>query len=386
MSAKTEARRLVEQSRDSLVALSEAIHDDPELCFEEHHASERVAEALTRSGFEVELGICGLSTALRGRVGSGPLSLVICAEYDALPGVGHACGHNLIAASAVGAGMALAPIADDLGLSVTVLGTPAEEGGGGKILLLERGAFDGAHAAMMVHPWPQDRLGARCLAVDHFEVRYTGREAHASAAPERGINAGDAMVVAQVAIGLIRQHLRRGDQVHGVVESGGQAPNIIPREAFGRWMVRAENLEALAVLRPRIDHCFEAGSLATGAKLEMRNLSPTYSQFVPDAALLSAWKLNAEDLGRRYGADASGEELPTISTDMANVSLALPSIHPMVGLDSKGSVNHQPEFAAACVGPSAERAMIDGAIAMAWCAVDAGTDPDLREHLYSVST
>jgi metal-dependent amidase/aminoacylase/carboxypeptidase family protein len=189
--------------------------------------------------------------------------------------------------------------------------------------------------------------------------------------------------VAQVAIGLIRQHLDPGNQVHGIVEKGGDAPNIVPKEATGRFMVRARSLEDLARLRPRIERCFEAGALATGATLEIRDLSPTYSHFEGDDGLLSKWRTNAEDLGRRYGADDDGTALPTISTDMANVSLALPSIHPLIGVDAHGAVNHQPEFAAACVGPSAEAALVDGAVAMAWTAIDAATDPALRDRLLS---
>jgi amidohydrolase len=378
---KTAARAVVDANRADLVALSRRIHDQPELCFEEVRASEMVAEALRAGAFDVELGAYDLPTAFEARAGSGPLSVVICAEYDALPGIGHACGHNLIAASAVGAGLALARVADDLGITVTVLGTPAEEGGGGKVLLLERGAFASAHAAMMVHPWPEDRLAATCLAVDHLSIRYRGRDAHASASPEKGINAGDAFVVAQVAIGLIRQHLDPGNQVHGIVEKGGDAPNIVPREATGRFMIRARSLEDLARLRPRIEHCFEAGALATGATLEIRDLSPTYSHFEGDDGLLAKWRTNAEELGRRYPADGHGAALPTISTDMANVSLAVPSIHPLVGIDARGAVNHQPEFASACVGPSAEAALFDGAVAMAWTAIDAATDPDLRQRL-----
>jgi amidohydrolase len=363
------------------VVLSRAIHGRPELCFEETVAAELVAEALAAGGFDVQTGAYDLPTALEARAGSGPLRVVICAEYDALPGVGHACGHNVIAASAVGAGLALARVADDVGLSVTVLGTPAEEGGGGKVMMLERGAFAGAHAAMMVHPWPEDRLAATCLAVDHVAVRYTGRDAHASASPEKGINAGDAFVVAQVAIGLLRQHLGAGDQVHGIVEKGGDAPNIVPKEATGRFMMRARTLADLAVLRPRIERCFEAGALATGATLELHDLSPTYSHFEVDDGLLVTWRRNAEELGRRYAADDAGHPAPTISTDMANVSLALPSIHPLVGLDARGAVNHQPEFAAACVGPSADLALLDGAVAMAWTAIDAALDPALRDRL-----
>ncbi|HTZ08648.1 MAG TPA: M20 family metallopeptidase [Acidimicrobiales bacterium] len=383
--ARRAASDVVGRRRDELVALSRAVHDDPELCFEEVHAAERLAEALDGAGLEVERGVHELPTAFRATAGSGPLSLVVCAEYDALPGVGHACGHNLIAAAAVGAGAALAPLADDLGLTVTVLGTPAEEGGGGKVLLLERGAFAGAHAAMMVHPWPEDRLTATCLAVDHLEVRYTGRAAHASASPDRGINAADALTVAQVAIGLLRQHLHPGDQVHGIVTRGGDAPNVVPDHTAGRFMVRALTLEALGVLRPRVDRCFEAGALATGSTLAMEALAPTYSHFVADGPLLAAWTRNAGDLGRRYPRDESGERPPTISTDMANVSLAVPSIHPMVGIDAGGAVNHQAEFARACLGPSAEQALFDGALGMAWTAIDAATDEGLRRHLLARS-
>ncbi len=379
--AREAARSAVDRSRADLVRLSESIHSRPELCFEEHHAAGAVAEVLAGGGFSVETGIFDLPTAVRATAGSGPLSVVICAEYDALPGVGHACGHNLIAASAVGAGLALAGLADEAGLTVTVLGTPAEEGGGGKVFLLDRGAFAGAHAAMMVHPWPEDRLGADCLAVDHVRIRYTGREAHASAAPERGINAGDALVVAQTAIGLLRQHLRPGNQVHGFVESGGEAPNIVPRNASGRWMIRARSLEDLGELRPRILHCFEAGALATGASLAVEDLAPTYTHMEQDPELLGLWRRNAEELGRRYPADDEGTPSPTVSTDMANISLALPSIHPLIGIETGGAVNHQPEFTAACLGSSAEQAIFDGAVGMAWTALDAAAGPDLRARL-----
>ena len=379
--AKDRARAAVDAARDNLVRLAGALHADPELSFDEHRSAALVARALSDGGLAVETGIAGLPTAFAARAGSGPLHVVVCAEYDALPGVGHACGHNLIAASAVGAGLALALVADELGMTVTVLGTPAEEGGGGKVILLERGAFAGAHAAMMVHPWPQDRLTATCLAVDHLRVAYTGTEAHASAAPERGVNAGDAMVVAQVAIGLLRQHLPAGDQVHGVVDSGGQAPNIVPGHAVGRWMLRSPSLDGLEALRPRVRHCFEAGSLATGAALDVTALSPTYSHMEPDAGLLRLWRANAEALGRRYDADDAGMAPPTLSTDMANVSLVVPTIHPLIGVDAGGAVNHQPAFAAACVGPSADLALLDGSLGMAFTAIDAAANGPVRERL-----
>jgi amidohydrolase len=385
VSAKAGARQVVDRRAQDLIALADDIHDHPELLFAEHHAARAVADALETAGLQVSIGDYGLETAVVGRSGSGPLHVVVCAEYDALPGVGHACGHNIIAAAAVGAGAALAAVADEVGLTVTVLGTPAEEGGGGKILMLERGAFAGAHAAMMVHPWPEDRLVPQCLAVDHIEVSYTGRSAHASAAPEQGINAADALTIAQVAIGLLRQHFAPGNQIHGIVTEGGDAPNVVPSHARGRFMMRARTIEDLAVLRPRIERCFEAGAIATGSALAITDLAPPYSHMVTDPALIGCWRRNAEALGRWYPAEDAGAPPPMFSTDMANVSLALPSIHPLVGIDTAGAVNHQPEFAAACVGASANRALLDGAISMAWTAIDAATVPEIREALLSGS-
>src|SRR5271163_3689250 len=208
---KEQARMVIDGQRDRLVTLSHTIHDHPETAFEEDRAAAWTAESLAESGFTVTRGVAGLKTAFSAESGSGPLVVAVCAEYDALPGMGHACGHNIIAASAVGAGMGLAAVADELGITVRVLGTPAEEGGGGKIMMLERGLFDDVHAAMMIHPWPADWLAAICLAVSHFDVTFAGKSAHASAAPWEGVNAGDAMTVAQVAIGLLRQQLRPGD-------------------------------------------------------------------------------------------------------------------------------------------------------------------------------
>jgi amidohydrolase len=379
--AKDRARQVVESRKADLVALADDIHDHPELLFDEHHSAGKVAAALESAGFDVSVGDYDLATSVTGRAGSGPLHVVVCAEYDALPGVGHACGHNIIAAAAVGAGAALAQVADDVGLTVTVLGTPAEEGGGGKILMLERGAFDGAHAAMMIHPWPEDRIANGCLAVDHIEVSYRGRSAHASAAPWEGINAGDALTIAQVAIGLLRQHFAPGNQVHGIVSDGGDAANIVPSHSMGTFMIRARSLDELAILRPRIHRCFEAAALATGCELEIEEVSPTYSHMEADPALVSCWRRNAEALGRTFPADDEGRPVPTFSTDMANISLAMPTIHPLVGIETSGAVNHQPEFAAACVGPSAAKAVYDGAVSMAWTAIDAATTDELRQSL-----
>jgi amidohydrolase len=284
----------------------------------------------------------------------------------------------VIAAMAAGAGLALARVADDAGLRVTVLGTPAEEGGGGKVLLLRRGAFEGAHAAMMVHPSPYEQAEMPIIAVTHLKVAYTGKEAHASAYPFLGVNAADALVVAQTAIGLLRQHLRPGDRVHGIVTKGGDAANIIPAHTTANWMVRSGTLDALEETRAKVARCFEAGALATGATLELTEDGDPYSEMRHDHDLSTLYQRNAEALGRSFvdrGDRGAG------STDMGNVSLALPSIHPTIGIDALPAVNHQPEFTAKCATPAADQAVVDGAVAMAWTAIDAAADPALRDRL-----
>jgi amidohydrolase len=375
---KHAARERVELARDELVALSHRIHAHPEVGYEEERACAWLCELLQGAGLEVERGVGDLPTAFAARAGSGPLHVVVCAEYDALPGVGHACGHNVIAAMAAGAGIGLAAVADQAELRVTVLGTPAEEGGGGKIVLLRQGAFAGAHAAMMVHPSPYEMVEMPAIAVTQFQVAYTGKEAHASAYPHLGVNAADALVVAQTAIGLLRQHLRPTDRVHGIVTRGGDAPNVVPAHTTGTWMVRAATIEQLAEVRAKVARCFEAGALATGTSVQLAEDHEPYAEMHQDQDLAAVYRRNAEALGRRF---AERPDRGAGSTDMGNVSLALPSIHPTIGIDALPAVNHQPEFAAKCVTPAADQAVTDGAVAMAWTAIDAATDGPLRSRL-----
>ena len=377
---KETAQRGVAAAADDLVALSHRIHAHPELCFEEERSSAWAAEVLSTGGFAIDTGIADLPTAFVGSVGSGPLVIGICAEYDALPGVGHACGHNVIAAAAVGAGLALAPLADELGATIKVFGTPAEEGGGGKILMLDRGAFAGVHMAMMVHPAPTEMDHFPCLAVAHVDVEYTGKAAHASAFPELGINAADALTVAQTSIGLLRQHIRPTDRVHGIVTYGGDAPNVVPERSRGKWYIRAATLAELADLEPKIHRCFEAGALATGCTVDVTDASPRYSEMTADVELSALYRANAEELGREFPV-ISRDNTVVGSTDMANVSLAIPTIHPMLGLGCYPVSNHQPEFAAFCTTPTADKAALDGAAAMAWTAIDAATSTGVRDRL-----
>ncbi|MEN2739226.1 M20 family metallopeptidase [Microbacterium sp. X-17] len=367
---KDRARALVDADLPSLVALSEALHADPETAWNEHRSSARLQEALAARGFAVTPAYLGLDTAFLATAGTGPVRIGVCAEYDALPGLGHACGHNLIAAIAVGVASALAPLADELGITVEVYGTPAEEGGGGKIELLDRGAFAGLDLALMAHPGPVDVAEARPFAVAHSHVRYDGKSAHAGAYPEEGVNANDAFVVAQVAIGLLRQQLPHSARVHGIQTVGGQAPNAIPDRTEGRWYVRAETLEELERIEERVNRCFEAGALASGTTLTITPESKPYSEFRNDERALALYRANAVALGRVFDGSSSAGRMNRASTDMGNVSQAVPAIHPYIGVDSLPATNHQPEFAAACVGPLAEKALRDAAVALAQTVVD----------------
>lgn len=383
---KRRARERIEREGTNLLALSHRIHAQPELGFEEHRAAAWVAEALEAGGLEVRTGVCELPTALTADAGEGPLGIGICAEYDALPEIGHACGHNVIAAAAVGAGIGLAEVAADAGLAVRVLGTPSEEGGGGKITMLERGAFSGLHAAMMVHPGPYEDLDPEVLAVVPMRARYTGTEAHAAGFPWLGVNAADALVVAQTAVALLRQQIRPTDRIHAVVRKGGDATNVIPAHTDGEFWVRSATLEEVRALQERVVRCLEAGALATGARLEWEESQPMYANMRHDRGLLEAYRRNVEALGRSPASEDDPQQVVRFSTDMGNVSLAVPSIHPVMDIGSLPFVNHQPGFAAACVTETADRAVLDGAIAMAWTAIDAAADGDLRERLLAGQT
>jgi amidohydrolase len=383
ITAKDGSREKLRSVQDSLIGLSHRIHANPELGFEEEHASTWLVEALDQAGFRVEKGTAGMETAFLARAGSGPLHIGICAEYDSLPEIGHACGHNIIAAMSASAGIAAASVADELGLTITVLGTPAEEVGNasGKILMLERGAFAGIHASMMVHPAPFDIATMKIIAASMFDVRYTGKEAHASAFPELGINAADALTVAQTSIGLLRQHIKQTDRIHGIVTCGGAAPNIVPAHTSAKYIIRSDNLQELEQLRKRVHCCFEAGAIATGSKLDLVGGDKPYAQMNHDFGLAEMYQRNAEALGRKFADLGPLGNRVAASTDMGNVSQAMPSIHPAIGIDCLPATNHTPEFAAHCITASADKALLDGALAMAWTIIDMAADAPTRDRL-----
>ncbi|MEW1834237.1 amidohydrolase [Microbacterium sp. NPDC079995] len=369
---------------DVILGVSHALHADPEIAWHERRSVGLLTRTLASFGMQVETGVGGLDTAFVARAGTGSQTVALVAEYDALAGLGHACGHNIIAAAAVGAAAALTPLADELDATVQVIGTPAEEGGGGKIHLLDAGVFDDVDLAMMIHPGPADALWARPLAVAHFDVVYTGLESHASAYPTLGINAADAFTVAQVAIGLLRQQLPPSVRVHGIVREAGTAPNAIPGSALGNWYVRASSLEELEEAFRRVSACFEAGALATGCALQIRETSPRYSEFRNDEPLAQAFAARAATLGRDMdAAERRPGGMNTASTDMGNVSRRIRAIHPYLGIDSAPAVNHQAAFADATVTPAGDRAALDGATLMAQTIVDALTHPEQETHAHT---
>ncbi|MFF9567374.1 M20 family metallopeptidase [Streptomyces sp. NPDC014685] len=363
---KSRIRKGIEQEGDALLDLSRRIHGHPETAFDEHRAAAWCAELLGARGFAVTAPAYGLDTAFEATAGSGPLTVAVVCEYDALPGLGHACGHNLIAAAGVGAALGLAPLAAELGLRVRVLGTPAEERGAGKALMLREGAFDGIDAAMMVHPCPFEVADFRSFALGTLSVTYTGRSAHPSLNPHEGRNAADALTVAQVAIGLLRQQLPPQWRVHGITTEAGSSPNAIPDRTRAEYELRALAAEDLTELRDRVEACFRAGALATGCEVTLERPEPDYLDFRGDPELIRLWTANARALGRPEPV----ERAPFACTDMGNVSHAVPAIHPVLDISGGACGPHEAAFAEAALSPAAERALLDGATAMAWTAAD----------------
>jgi len=372
---KARACAAVDAQRAALVDLSGRIHEHPELSFNEHAAAGRLADFLEGAGFAVERQAYGLPTAVAARIGHGRPRVAILCEYDALPDIGHACGHNIICAAGAGAGAALVDTIKETGGSVVVLGTPAEEGGGGKILMAERGAFADVDSAIMVHPAGMDVTGMHVLAVSQIQVEYRGRAAHASAFPHRGINALDALVTAYNAVAQLRQHIRPTERIHGIITNGGQAPNIVPDRAGGLFYVRAEDAARLARLKERVSACFRAGALATGAEVDIRAVGPDHTDMRTNTPLAESYRRNLERLDRKV---LDLRDVPNAfagSTDMGNVSQLVPAIHPMIAVSPPSVPLHSVEFATWAGSEEGHRAVVDGAKGLAMTALDVLADP-----------
>ncbi|MCC5885534.1 MAG: M20 family metallopeptidase [Gammaproteobacteria bacterium] len=369
----------VDAAADELIGISRDIHARPELAFEEHYASERLTGAMVDHGMSVTLGVYGLETAFEAEFGSGDGPCVaLLAEYDALPGIGHACGHNLIATAALGAAFALNALDGDLPGRVRLLGTPAEEKGGGKELMARAGAFDGVDAALMIHPSGINLVTMPCLCYADVRVVYHGRSAHASAMPHKGINALDGLLLAYQAISNLRQHIRGTERIHGIVTDGGQAPNIVPDRAAGEFYVRAATAAQLEALKPRVQACFDAGAKGAGCEVEITWGDVDYLDLNTNWPLAERFQHHAEGLGREFypieklGVGGAG------STDMGNVSQRVPSIHPMLAAAPRNVVIHHPDFARYAGSELGDAAALDGARSLALTAFDFLADADLR--------
>lgn len=378
--AKQSIKAELERRTDDLLALNHAIHADPELSGEEFRAAERIAFVLDDAGFEVEVGAYGMPTAIEALYGDGDLTVVICCEYDALPGIGHGCGHNVIAAAGLGAALALAPLAADAGLRIKLLGTPAEEHGGGKIELLREGAWEDADFSLMVHGMSGTDISASLklyTAVDRFDIIFTGKGAHAASAPWAGINALSAATLALNAIGFLRQHMMQGVSMNAIISQGGTATNIISEQAVVQVEVRAFEIAIWRDVKKRVLACFEGAAIATGCSWEYRRTEYAYAPVDPDPQLAKLWDDNLIAGGRTVdhtGAGGGG------STAMGNVTQVLPAIHPTIAFLGETAIPHTAEFATAAITAAADQAMLDGAQGLAATVLDVALNPALRKH------
>jgi amidohydrolase len=365
----------VDRRAPMLLEASHQIHDRPELAYAEHFAHDVLTSLLAEEGLAPERGAYGIPTAFSAQAGStGPTIAVLC-EYDALPEIGHACGHNIIAAAGLGAGLAAAALADEVGGRVVVLGTPAEEGGGGKIVMAERGAFDGVDAAMMVHPAGADLCTMNAIAVQQIWVEYHGQAAHAAAFPHKGRNALDGAVLGYVNVAALRQHIRPDERIHGIFTDAGDKPNIVPKFASAQWYVRARNLKRLEPLKERVLACLRAGAEAAGVEFRYEWKTAPYADLADNSPYMALYAENAAQLGRKV-LDPRGEEARVVgSTDMGNVSHLVPSIHPMIQVSPPHVSIHTPEFAGYARSDDGDRAVIDGAKAMAMTIADLWAAP-----------
>jgi len=370
VTVKERAEQAFAAVEPELLEISHWLYEHPEPAFQEYESSARLAEFLSGKGFSVEYPAYGLDTAFAARAGSSGPEVVICAEYDALPGVGHACGHNIIATAAAGAGAALAAMAEELGIRVTVLGTPAEEKYSGKVDLINAGAFEGAAASMMIHPSDDDTVDPNVLAVHHLIVEFRGKDAHAASSPWEGLNALDAFIQAYVNTATLRQAMYPTDKLHCIITHGGDAPNIIPSYTRSEWYVRAATSARLDELMTRVQACFDAAASATGCTVEVSNSGHPMIDLISNPVLTDLYQANTTALGRPMQRGADRDPSKAGSTDMGNVSHVVPAIHPMLDIHPDGAVNHQPEFAAHTITADGDRAVRDGALAMAWTIID----------------
>lgn len=363
----------VDNGRDKLCDLSRRIHDNPELGFQEHHAASWITNFLQGGGFTVERGICELPTAFRARYGEGQPVIAFLAEYDALPALGHGCGHNLIAAASAGAGWASRLAVDRMGGTVMVIGTPAEELYAGKMVMAERGAFDGLDAAMMVHPGSHDTAVTEALACQGLDIEFFGRSAHAAARPEGGINALEAMIQSFNAINSLRQHIRSNARIHGIITDGGKAANVVPEHSAANFLVRAADQKYLSELKQKVLDCFLGAATSTGSRLEYKWEEHYYAPMLNNLTLGRLFVRNMRLLGRKSRLEDPDKSFG--STDFGNVSQIVPGMHASVSVARRGIPIHTSQFMEAAVSEAGLESMLDAAKALAMILVDLIANP-----------
>lgn len=374
------ARAAVEAMTDDLVALSHDIHAHPELCYEETYSAAAVAAFLRDHGHEATVPAHGLDTAVVADAGGDGPTVAILAEYDALPDIGHGCGHNVICATAVGAFLGAASVVEQVGGRVRLLGTPAEEGGGGKEVMARNGAFDDVDAVIMLHPFFADIADHPFIGVRTAEVVYTGFASHASALPFMGRNALDAAVQAYTGIAQLRQHMLPTDRIHGIFTDGGQKPNIVPQRAALEFYIRSADPATLDELTRRAEAVFQGAATQSGCTVDIRwDTHPPYLPTRLNGPLTERYAVHAQARGRHVIPKGVLPEAMTGSTDLGNISVRVPSIHPMLGIAPFGTPLHTTAFAEAAATPAADVAVVDGSVAMALTALDYLADPSLRE-------
>ncbi|MFC4559957.1 M20 family metallopeptidase [Virgibacillus kekensis] len=366
----------IKKIENDLWAMSDHLYANPELGDQEFNSMELLTKFLKDHGFQIETGIVNRPTAFKATFDSGKPGPVIAylAEYDALPGVGHGCGHNIIGTTSAGAGVTLSKLVQETGGSVVVLGTPAEETNGAKVPMSDEGTFEGIDAAMILHPSDQSYESGESLAMDAIQFAYTGKSSHAAASPEKGINALDAVIQLFNGINALREHLSQDIRVHGIISEGGQAANVVPDYAVARFYVRAGERSTLNEVAGKVKKIAEGAALMTGAQLEISNYELSYDNMITNSSLSKAFTENLKSV----------DPLPVYSAkqgygsiDMGNVSQVVPAIHPYIGLGEEGLIAHTKEFADRTVTESGHKAISNGALALAQTGYDLLIDDDL---------
>lgn len=373
---KREAVRRIDEVAASLVDVSHQIHDHPEENFEEFFASELLTRTANSHGLAVDLNMFGCETGFAADAGSGP-TVCIMSEYDALPEIGHGCGHNVIAAAGLGAAIGLAHVAASAGGRLRYLGTPAEEGGGGKLVMAQNGALTDVDVAMMVHSADADLTSIDAIALQQLVVDYHGLASHAAAAPHEGRNALDAAVLGYMAVAALRQHILPTERIHGIFLRGGDKPNIVPHDASTQWYVRSDTMTTLHSLKPRVLAALESGAHACGCTMTHEWQGTAYADMITNNALAALYIDNSAHLGRHVTQPHHGHRVVG-STDMGNISHLVPSIHPMIASATPGTSIHTVEFQKQSISAMADKAVIDGAKAMAMTAIDYWTSPSIQ--------